>query len=100
MVSCISNALFNDSIFYRLVCGDRPSQSTPHFIDMARLAALLALGTSLLASATVLPAEIDSRASALNIAQIINLLGIGLVTKIDAFITVSLQASPFIFMKC
>ena len=67
---------------------------------MARLAALLALGTSLLASATVLPAEIDSRASALNIAQIINLLGIGLVTKIDAFITVSLQASPFIFMKC
>lgn len=57
---------------------------------MARLAALFALGTSLLVTTTALPAEVDSRSSALNVAQIINLLGIGLVTKIDAFITVSL----------
>lgn len=57
---------------------------------MARLAALFALGTGLLVTATALPAEVDSRSSALNVAQIINLLGIGLVTKIDAFITVSL----------
>ncbi|KJA28381.1 hypothetical protein HYPSUDRAFT_33747 [Hypholoma sublateritium FD-334 SS-4] len=56
-------------------------------IDMTRLAALFSLGTSLLAFAAAVPAEIDGRSSALNVAQIINLLGIGLVTKIDAFIT-------------
>lgn len=56
---------------------------------MTRLSALFAIATSLFAAATALPAEVDSRAAALSIADIINALGIGLVTKIDAFITVS-----------
>jgi hypothetical protein len=56
---------------------------------MARLSTLFAIATSLLAAVTALPAEVDSRAAALGVADIINALGIGLVTKIDAFITVS-----------
>ncbi|KAF9479401.1 hypothetical protein BDN70DRAFT_878778 [Pholiota conissans] len=54
---------------------------------MARLAALAVIAASLLSCAVALPTEIDGRATNLGVADIINALGIGLVTKIDAFIT-------------
>ncbi|KAF8971797.1 hypothetical protein BDZ97DRAFT_1146098 [Flammula alnicola] len=54
---------------------------------MARLGALFVVANGLLAAASVLPAEIDIRAVNLGIADIINALGIGLVTEIHAVIT-------------
>ncbi|KAF8971796.1 hypothetical protein BDZ97DRAFT_1753044 [Flammula alnicola] len=56
---------------------------------MTRLGAFFAVVGSLLASVSATPVEMESRGSLLNIAEIINALGIGLVKDINAFITLA-----------